>query len=93
VRYGTPLALLSGLLSGQAEPQAIGRDGQLGSLRAGAVADMAILDLKESPVEFTDTFGHNRSADRQFEVRHTIRADAIWGAPSHPGLGTSVLAE
>jgi dihydroorotase len=73
--------------------QAIGRDGQLGSLRVGVVADIAILDLKESPVEFADTFGHNRAADRQFEVRHTIRAGAIWGAPSHPGLGTSVLAE
>jgi len=72
---------------------AIGRGGQLGSLKVGAVADIAVLELKDSPVEFTDTFGHRRTADRQFAVRHTIRAGAVWGAPAHPGVGTSVLAE
>ena len=58
-----------------------------------AVADIAVLDLKDSPVEFTDTSGHRRSAHRLFAVRHTIRAGAVWGAPTHPGLGTSILAE
>jgi dihydroorotase len=73
--------------------QAIGRAGQLGSLKVGAVADIAILDVMDDPVEFTDTFGHRRSGDRQFAVRQTIRAGLVWGAPSHPGVGTSVLAE
>ncbi len=56
-----------------------------------AVADIAVLDLKDSPVEFTDTSGHRRSAHRQFAVRHTIRAGAVWGAPTHPGLGRAYL--
>jgi dihydroorotase len=72
---------------------AIGRGGQLGNLGVGAVADIAVLDLTDSPVEFTDTFGHQRSAHRQFAVRQTIRAGAVWGHPAHPGVGTSVLAE
>ena len=72
---------------------AIGRTGQMGSLAVGAVADIAVLDIKDDPVEFTDTFGRRRSADRQFAVRQTIRAGIVWGSPSHPGVGTSVLAE
>lgn len=71
--------------------QAIGRDDTIGSLRIGRVADIAVLDVKPGAVEFSDTFGHSRRADRQLTCRATIRAGVVWGAPTHPGVGVGVL--
>ncbi len=73
--------------------RAIGRADKLGALRVGSVADIAVLDLVHEPVQFTDTFGHKRSGSERLTARRTIRAGVVWGAPSHPGIGTAVLAE
>ena len=71
--------------------KAIARDDSLGSLHVGRVADIAVLDLKPGPVQFSDTVGHSRKSDRQLVCRATIRAGVVWGAPAHPGVGVAVL--
>lgn len=73
--------------------RAIGRVGALGSLRVGAVADIAVLDLQAGPVEFADTFRHQRMGQERLSARYTIRAGVVWGAPAHPGTGVAVLTE
>jgi dihydroorotase len=73
--------------------RAIGRADSLGSLREGAVADIAVLDLQTGPVEFSDTFGHQRTGKKRLSARHTIRAGVVWGAPAHPGTGVAVLTD
>jgi dihydroorotase len=70
---------------------AIGRDGRIGSLAVGGVADIAVLDVSSGDFLLSDTFGHTRNADRQISARATIRAGVVWGAPAHPGIGTAVL--
>lgn len=71
---------------------AICRQDQLGALRIGAVADIAVLDLLSGAVELTDNFGHRRSTNTTLSARHTIRAGAVWGSPTHPGTGVAVIA-
>lgn len=73
--------------------RAIGRSDKIGSLQVGAVADIAVLDQTSEPIEFADTFGHQRTANGQLHARHTIRAGLVWGAPTHPGIGVAALTE
>ncbi|MDQ6719583.1 MAG: amidohydrolase family protein, partial [Candidatus Dormibacteraeota bacterium] len=71
--------------------RAIGLADSLGTLREGAVADIAVLDLQAGPVEFADTFGHHRTGQQRLIARHTIRAGTVWGAPTHPGTGVALI--
>jgi dihydroorotase len=52
----------------------IGMADEIGSLRPGASADVAILDIEEGPVELYDIHGAKRAADRQFRSILTLRA-------------------
>lgn len=72
---------------------AISRGDRLGSLRVGSVADVAVLDRHRSPTVMFDTFENERTAEEALVARHTIRAGLVWGAPTHPGTGISVLAD
>jgi dihydroorotase len=73
--------------------RALGRQDRLGTLRLGCVADIAVLDLQNTPSQFADTFGHERTGAARLTARHTIRGGAVWGSPSHPGIGVGVLDE
>jgi dihydroorotase len=50
---------------------------ELGNLSIGAVADVAILNLKEGKFGFFDYTGYKVSANRKFECELTIRAGKI----------------
>jgi dihydroorotase len=71
--------------------RALGREDRLGTMRPGCVADIAVLDLQTTPSKFADTFGHERTGAERLTARHTIRGGAVWGSPSHPGIGVGVL--
>jgi dihydroorotase len=53
----------------------------LGTLRIGAPADVAILDLVEGPVTFVDTKGHERRGTRHLRPVQTVRAGRPFGRP------------
>jgi len=59
----------------------MGLDGEVGTLRPGACADVAILDLKEGDFEFVDAEKETRRGRAKLEPLLTIRA----GKPVHPG--------
>lgn len=68
----------------------VGRSDTLGSLRVGAPADIAILELQQEPTIFRDSSGAERQADQRLDVHKTIRAGIPWGGPlPHPGRSTS----
>jgi dihydroorotase len=54
--------------------QLIGMAGEIGTLRPGAVADVAILDIERGSFELYDIHGLRRRADRQFRSVLTLRA-------------------
>lgn len=53
----------------------------LGTLRVGAPADVAILDLVDAPVTFVDTKGHERRGTRSLRPVQTVRAGRPFGRP------------
>lgn len=59
----------------------IDRVPHLGTLRVGAPADVAILDLVQGPVRFTDTKGNVRQGERLLRPVQTIRAGRPFGRP------------
>jgi dihydroorotase len=52
----------------------IGLADEIGSLRPGAAADIAILDVEKGPFELYDIHGLKRQAERQFRSVLTLRA-------------------
>jgi len=52
----------------------IGMSGQIGTLRPGSAADIAILDVERGTHELYDIDGQKRSFDRQFRSVLTLRA-------------------
>lgn len=62
--------------SSWAPAQAIKRE-ELGHLSVGAVADVAVLNLREGDFGFWDRSGHKISGDRRFECEMTIRGGRI----------------
>jgi dihydroorotase len=56
---------------------AIGRQGDLGQIRAGSIADLTILRVVEGRFTFTDARGVTRDATRRLEPVHTIRAGVL----------------
>lgn len=59
----------------------INRIDKLGTLQAGAPADMSILELIEEPVEFVDTRNNRRNGRRWLKPVHTVRAGVPFGRP------------
>lgn len=64
-----------------APARAMGVLGEIGTLRPGSAADLAILELKTGSFVFTDTSGRTRSAEQKLEAISTIRAGRLY-APS-----------
>lgn len=64
-----------------APARAMGVLGEIGTLRPGATADMAILELKAGSCVFTDTRERTRQAEQKLECVSTIRAGRLY-APS-----------
>ncbi len=52
----------------------MGMEGVLGTLGAGALADVAIVKIREAPIVFQDQFGNNVSGDKLFLPQMTIKA-------------------
>jgi dihydroorotase len=62
------------------------RSGSFGSLQLNGVADIAVLGLEPSEMEFTDSSGARRRASQVFRVHAAIRAGMPWVGPApHPG--------
>lgn len=65
------------LLRGSWNPaQAIGRE-DLGNLSPGAVADIAVLRLREGDFGFVDAGGNRLSGNRKFDAELTLRAGKV----------------
>lgn len=52
----------------------IGLAGEVGTLRPGAIADVAVLELEQGSFRLFDIHGETRTADEQLRASHTIRA-------------------
>jgi dihydroorotase len=69
---------------------AIGRDGTLGELRVGGIADVSVLRLVDGRFTLTDSLGITRDATRRLEPVATVRAGRVsdpapWAAATvHP---------
>jgi dihydroorotase len=59
----------------------IGRGELLGSLQAGASADVSILELVDAPVTFVDTRKNTRDGSRWLKPVQTVRAGRPFGRP------------
>jgi len=59
----------------------IARGDRLGTLQAGAPADISILELVEAPVEFVDTRNNRRAGARWLKPVQTVRAGRPFGRP------------
>ena len=59
----------------------IGRVEKLGTLQAGAPADISILELVEEPVDFVDTRNNHRRGTRWLRPVQTVRAGVPFGPP------------
>jgi len=57
-----------------APARVLGREDQIGTLRAGSCADLTLLRWVEEPVELYDSYGQVREYDRRLEVVGTVRA-------------------
>ncbi|MBM3263358.1 MAG: amidohydrolase/deacetylase family metallohydrolase [candidate division Zixibacteria bacterium] len=58
--------------------RAIGRDDTLGALIPGAVADIAVFELKEGEFVFTDSHGQQEMGNRKIEPVLTVRAGTVY---------------
>jgi dihydroorotase len=64
-----------------APARAMGMLGDIGTLRPGATADLAILELKSGSFVFSDALGQTRPAEQKLEPVSTIRGGRLY-APS-----------
>ncbi|MBM3214410.1 amidohydrolase/deacetylase family metallohydrolase [Candidatus Poribacteria bacterium] len=61
-----------------APAKAIGREGEIGALVPGRVADVAVFDLDEGEFEFFDTHGIREVGSQRLTTWATVRAGRIW---------------
>jgi dihydroorotase len=61
-----------------APARAIGRSGELGTLRVGSVGDAAAFAIEEGTFRFEDADGHALDGERRWTPRLTIRAGRVW---------------
>jgi len=59
----------------------IGRVDKLGTLKPGAPADIAIMDLVEGPIQFVDTKKHTRGGKVYLRPVQTVRGGVPFGRP------------
>lgn len=59
----------------------IGRVDGLGTLRVGAPADVAVLELQEGDFSFVDSYGDRLAGRQRLVAVHTIRGGRLWGRP------------
>ena len=80
VALGLPLADAVALVtSGPA--RVLGFEGELGTLRVGAAADVAVLEEVAGDVTFTDAEGQHVSARSRLAPRFTVRGGEVIAAP------------
>ena len=75
--------------------QAIGRE-ELGHLSVGAVADVAVLNLREGNFGFYDKTGYKMAAKQKFECELTIRAGKVvydLNGMATPGVSAQTSSE
>jgi len=58
--------------------RAIGREGRLGTLKPGAVADVAVFKLEDGRFDFEDAHGEHMTGERRLVPTLTLRAGEIW---------------
>lgn len=61
-----------------APARAIGRAGRLGTLRPGAVADVAVFELQEGAFDYEDAHGQHITGRHRFAPVLTLRAGEVW---------------
>ena len=61
--------------------RAIGKLAKLGTLEAGAPADVTVLDVVEGPVEFLDTRNNKRAGKVHLRPAHTVAGGIVFGRP------------
>jgi dihydroorotase len=59
-------------------------ENEIGTLKAGAFADVAVLELKSGPTALTDTFGVTESGQALLEPRYLFRAGKQVGVLPRP---------
>jgi dihydroorotase len=58
--------------------QILGLEDEVGSLKPGARADVAVFELRDEPVELHDSDGHSLMAKRRLINHLTLRGGRIW---------------
>jgi dihydroorotase len=58
--------------------RAIGRSGDLGTLRPGAAGDAAVFAIEEGRFPYQDADGHTLEGGRRWTPRLTVRAGRVW---------------
>jgi dihydroorotase len=58
--------------------QILGLEDEVGSLKPGARADIAVFELRDEPVELHDSDGHSLTAQRRLINHLTLRGGRIW---------------
>jgi len=58
--------------------KAIGREGRLGTLKPGSVADIAVFQLETGSFDFEDAHGERMTGRQRFAPVLTLRAGEIW---------------
>jgi dihydroorotase len=77
LNLGMPLAEV--VRAATATPaRAIGREGRLGTLKPGAVADVAVFKLEDGRFDFEDAHGEHMTGERRLVPTLTLRAGEIW---------------
>lgn len=74
---GMPLAEVVRAVTATAA-RAIGRQGELGTLRPGAVADVAVFELEQGDFTFEDSHGNLMRGPERLAPVLTIRAGEVW---------------
>jgi dihydroorotase len=74
---GMPLADVVRAVT-SAPAKVIGRAGTLGTLRPGAVADVAVMALEEGSFDYEDAHGQHITGRQRFVPALTLRAGEVW---------------
>ena len=67
----------------QRPAQILGLEDEVGSLKPGARADVAVFELRDEPVELHDSDGHSVMAKRRLINHLTLRGGRIWYERPH----------
>ncbi len=59
-------------------PRVIGREGELGTLKPGAIADVAVFELEEGDFEFHDADGNTLRGRHRLTPYLTVKGGEVW---------------